>query len=247
MAKQCLFCPNEVNSGEHIWSDWIIRDLKFYGSVRMKIGKAAPYWLDDPEVKVWCVCAKCNNGWMSSLEADNKPVIHAMMHGEQCQLGKKDQAKLARWAVLKAMVVDKVNEDRTAFYSADEKEQVRLGAPLSIGTLAWLGRLSHKSFHVSGTDIWRSVAEVPKAIHAAVTTLIMGHLVIQVLTAHIIAQFGNGPRGLDYNEGEWDVKLLELWPATSFISWPPASSFTLRGDDSIAALLNRWKIGENVG
>jgi hypothetical protein len=170
-----------------------------------------------------------------------------MIHGDQCQLNNKDQAKLTRWAILKAMVVDKVNEDRPAFYFPEEKEQIRSGAPISIGTVAWLGRLSSKSFHVGGTDIWRTVAEVPKAIHAAITTLIMGHLVIQVMTAHILAEFGNGPRGLDYNEGEWDIKLLELWPATDLIRWPPDSSFTLRGTDSIVTLLNRWKIGEDVG
>lgn len=51
-----------------------------------------------PEVVVKAVCEECNNGWMSSLEAQVRPFLEPMVRGGDARLTVADQMALARWA-----------------------------------------------------------------------------------------------------------------------------------------------------
>ena len=95
MPRKCLFCPNPVDSAEHIWSDWILEDLKLATAVRITVGRES-VWVDNPEIEIETVCRACNNGWMSRLEEANRLPIHAMINNEPCVLTKRDQNKLTR-------------------------------------------------------------------------------------------------------------------------------------------------------
>ena len=86
MAKQCLFCPNPVDSAEHLWSKWILEELKPAEPIHVRFGRTISAPVDNPEVRIKCVCQKCNNGWMSDIENDNKPHMLAMLHGRQTLL-----------------------------------------------------------------------------------------------------------------------------------------------------------------
>lgn len=246
MSRQCLFCPNPVNSKEHVFSNWIIKDLKYSPALQATIGKKASVWIPKPEVKVSSVCATCNNVWMSRLETENKTAIHAMINGDSYSLSSKDQTCLSRWAVMKAMVIDSINRERNPFYDATERDQLK-NSIVPNGTLVWLGRLRVKAFHFGGTDIWGEIDKVPKAFHGCVTNIIMGHLVIQVLSGHAPAQLVPNSLFINCKTGQWDVNLLDIWPATESLSWPPSVSFTLSGPDSIGGLISRWKIGTDIG
>jgi hypothetical protein len=147
---------------------------------------------------------------------------------------------------MKAMVIEAANRNREGFYSADEKAQIKAGLGIPVGTLAWLGRISAKGFHAGGTDIWGEIDKVPKAFHGSVTTIIVGHLVIQLVSGHILLHAADSVVP-NCKEGAWDVSLLDIWPAMKSLHWPPPVSFTLRGSDSIARLVSRFKIGTNVG
>jgi hypothetical protein len=103
----------------------------------------------------------------------------------------------------------------------------------------WLGRFSAKSYHAGGTDIWRPLDEIPKAIHACVTTIVVGHLVIQVLTAHVREQFATCRETHYCKNGPWNAYLVEIWLAKESLRWPPPLSFAERGTDSIATSTNR--------
>lgn len=118
MARQCLFCPNSVNSKEHVFSNWIIKDLKHAEAIKATIGKKPPFYLAKPEIKVGVVCKSCNNSWMSDLETDNKVAIQAMINDDACSLTTKDQMQLSRWSVMKAMVVDAINAKGPFFTTA---------------------------------------------------------------------------------------------------------------------------------
>lgn len=248
MRRQCLFCPNPVDSAEHIWSDWILEDLKLATSVRITIGKAESVWIDSPEVEVECVCRECNNGWMSRLEEANKLAIRAMINDDPCGLTKRDQNKLARWAVLKAMVLDSYNESRHFFYRPDERTELRNSSTLPSRTLVWLGRFSTKAFHAGGTDVWGEIERIPKASHSCITTFVVGHLVVQVLTLHVSGQFASQNVNIGCKMGNWRSNLLDIWPTVDPLRWPPDVCFTAAKDPSnIATVINRWKIGEDIG
>ena len=248
MGRQCLFCTNSVNSKEHVWSDWILEDLKLATSVRITVGKKPSVWIDKPEIKIKCVCKTCNNEWMSDLETSNKPAIRAMMNDDSCYLTEKDQHRIALWAVMKAMVVDTVNRDRKCFYSTLERTQLRTPTSvIPVGTLVWLGRFTVKAFHAGGADVWGQIDEIPKAFQCCVTTIVVGHLVCQILSAHVLQSLPYQKIGVGCKYGAWDVNLLDIWPINGPLQWPPELSFTQKGPDSIATLVNRWKSGGNVG
>jgi hypothetical protein len=249
MSKKCLFCPNPADSAEHIWSDWILRDLKPTQPIQIKIGKAEAKWSDNPEVRIKCVCEKCNNGWMSDIEGENKPHMLAMMNGKPVLLTPMQQKLLARWAILKAMILDGSSpKRRIPFYSASER--VGMKPPLRalpIGTFTWIGRLSVKAFHAGLMDTAGEIDNIPKAFHGCVTTIVVGHLVIQVMTMHVLPMFATMTLRPDCRPGAWDVNLLEVWPVFGEKRWPPCFTFALDGTTHhIGGLVNRFKIGKDI-
>lgn len=249
MPKQCLFCPNPADSAEDVWSNWILQDIKPAQPVHRKIGKAVAKWVDDPRVRIKCVCQNCNNGWMSDIEGENKPHIFAMMNDKPTVLTPMQQKSLTRWAILKAMVLDGANKNkRTPFYSEYERTNMRPPLrSLPVGTLTWIGRLPIKGFHAELGDTFGKINDIPKAFHCCITTIIVGHLVIQVLTMHVLPAFATARLRPACKPGAWDVNLLDIWPAFGEKHWPPSASFTLnRTSDGIGALVNRYKIGTNV-
>lgn len=246
VKKRCIFCLGAVNSAEHIWSEWILNDLKLAPPVRATVGYRS-VWMESPTVKIKTVCGKCNNGWMSKLEEANKLPVHSMINDEPCGLTKSDQTKLSRWAMLKAMVVDSANPGRRFFFSQDERSKLRELSAIPERTLVWVGRLDRKAFHAGGTDIWGDVDKVPKASHGNVTTLIIGHLVIQLLTLHVASQFSGQDVRIGCLPDDWPASLLSIWPTAGLLRWPAEASFSFSGNNSVVKVLNRWKIGENIG
>jgi hypothetical protein len=246
--KKCLFCQRAVDSAEHLWSDWILKDLKPVEPIHVKIGRRTSKWVDNPEVRVKCVCQKCNNSWMSDLENENKPHIRTMMHGNPITLEPKQQRSLTRWAILKGMVLEAAAKKTVPFYTESEKAEI---APPStfipVATRAWIGRLRVGGFHAGGTDTYGDINGVPKAFHGCVTTIIVGQLVVQALTTHVLPMFGTLPFRPNYKRGAWHKNLLEVWPVFGKVRWPPPLSFTPDGGNSIGGLINRWKIGTDVG
>ena len=159
MAKQCLFCPRPVDSAEHLWSEWILDDLKPTQPIHIKIGKTKAKWVHNPEVRIKCVCQNCNSSWMSDLENENEPHILAMMHGNSTILKPAQQRSLARWSILKAMVIDGSSPKRIPFYSSSERIDMKPPSSfIPVGTIAWIGRLSVKAFHAGLTDTFGEIA-----------------------------------------------------------------------------------------
>ena len=226
MTRQCLFCPNPVDSAEHIGSDWILEDLKQSVDIKITIGKSGSIWIDSPEVLIKCVCKTCNNGWMSELENANKFPIHAMINNEPCGLTKRDQNKLARWAVMKAMVLDSCNPARRPFYVEAERENLKSSSIVPARTLVWIGQFSAKGFHFGGTDIWGEIEKIAKASHGCVTSMDIGHLVMQVLSVHVISQFAQQNVNIGCRMGDWRNSLLDIFPVTDSLRWPPNVTFT---------------------
>jgi len=248
MAKQCLFCANEANSKEHLWSDWILQRLGTQPT-RIKMGKAPAKTVSHSVVEVRCVCIPCNGGWMSALESENIPIIGCLMQNTAKPLDAAQQTSLALWAVEKAMVLDAVNaKNRGHFFTRNECEALRLHRRIPDKTVVQIGAYGRSGYSADGTIVWLDFPNAPKAAKASVSTFVMGHLVIQVVTVHHEPEHENARvQGVTIRDGEWDKLLLPIWPVgTRPMTWPPQATFSNSGASSIATLQNRWRIGKDA-
>ncbi len=246
--RQCLFCGKPADSKEHLWSDWILKSLKSRNPIVQKVGKAPPSNPFTGAVTVRCVCTECNNGWMSRLEARIKPLVGSLMQDISAPLDAEQQKDVSLWALKTAMVVEATkSRDIARCYQHADCEQLRLNSSVPPRTKIWLGRFSGSGLLATGTDIWLNVSEVPKAAHGCVTTIIVGHLAIQVLTTHIPAKYDNETINVSCKMGPWNELLIDVWSLADSVMWPPARSFTNDGGPlSFIALRDRWKIGKAV-
>jgi hypothetical protein len=242
-ARQCLFCPNAADSKEHLWSDWILKSLPKRTLIRQIIGKS-PLKQFSSAVTVKCVCRRCNNGWMSELEATVKPPIGSMMQDLPLTLDTLQQKNISLWAMKTAMVVDATNTNtRARCYQRHQCEQLRLQSSIPMRSRIWLGRFSGSGLLAAGTDISLDIGTVPKAAHGSVTTIIVGHLAIQVLIVHFPPQYDGIEIPVGCVPGPWHDLLIDVWPTSNRAAWPPDLAFTNSGPLAFITLRDRWKIG----
>jgi hypothetical protein len=141
MANPCVFCGDDSArlTDEHVFADWITdfytaRAGKLpYGTVEMgtpssepKQFRAVPF---QQVVKI--VCARCNNGWMASLEDRVKPYLSKMLVGQSVRLRSNAQRDLARWCVKTVMVMEHFNPKDPLIPAAHYSDLFQATAALS--------------------------------------------------------------------------------------------------------------------
>jgi hypothetical protein len=108
-------------------------------------------WLPTARIRVHvqpkCVCGPCNNGWMSAVESDAKPVLAALIGDFALQLDAEQQRQLAAWAIKSTMVWE-CTAHKKMFYSQAEREHLRLTRSLPPDTVVWLGRNERSDFTI---------------------------------------------------------------------------------------------------
>lgn len=186
---------------------------------------------------------------MSDSESENIPIIGSLTENTATPLDAAQQTSLALWAVMKAMVLDGVNaKNRGYFFTRNECEALRLQRRIPDKTVVEIGAYVRKGYSADGTIVSLDFPSAPKATKASVSTFVVGHLVIQVVTVHHEPEHENDPVGrVAIAEGEWDKLLLRIWPVgTQPVTWPPQATFDNSGPRSIATLQNRWRMGRDA-
>ena len=163
------------------------------------------------------VCRGCNNGWMSTLETEAKPLLQPMIEGRHKQLHPRSQRIIAAWAFKTAAMLEFIASAEPAIVQEQRD---------------WL--LAHREPHPS-VHVW--VAGCSERIHAScrqtrflvgeagtsgfATTLSIGHFACQVA--------GSVGSNIVRN----DVRLpgvRAIWPArTESFVCPPRPRFDLAG------------------
>lgn len=122
--RSCVWCGSRGRlSAEHVIPDWLGRDLtrqalasssrvaKVIGQNRLnRDGNVRAWNLAPLEVKVRAVCQRCNNGWMSAMEYEIKPLLQRLLTGKSFVLHQAAQSQLASWAFKTAVVMDQIAE-----------------------------------------------------------------------------------------------------------------------------------------
>lgn len=243
--RKCLFCDSNADSKEHLWHQWILEKFDEV-PIRLTISDLPTRILPTPERKFKGVCDSCNRGWMGTLESKNRFLLGAMMHDISTPLDQNQQNSIAVWAVKTTMAFDaSVRRKRNPFYTRNQCEEFRLRAVIPDLTNVWVGHFSMFSIAHFAADVSITINKIPEAGYGCVATLVLGHLVFQVMTVHIshseYKAYGTIP--VRPKDGPWDRLLTPIWPITRSVSWPPPLSFTNDGGlQTIGRLLDRWRI-----
>jgi len=64
---------------------------------------------------------------------------------------------------------------------------------------------------------------------------------------HVLPTFGTNVPRPAYKPGAWEASLSDIWPVFGETGWPPSLPFTLEGTNRIKLLIDRWKIGTDIG
>ncbi len=189
----CVFCDRRTyggrEGGEHVYPQWM---LKFLGlennrSQRRVIGPGTRGMPGQPATAevfrsyrtksmrvekfgrstVWRVCTKCNNEWMSQLEAQAKPILTKLILGG-ATLGStldSERAALAHWMVKTACVFD-CSETHERFIPDRVAKLAKEGsAPPGMclfGTHCENPALAGKALHGQLSSDWFSQAPSPE-------------------------------------------------------------------------------------
>jgi hypothetical protein len=244
--RQCLFCDNPANSREHVVPDWILQRVRVRDPMYQKLGDGPEVLLANPELKIRAVCKKCNNGWMSHLERTNIPLIGNLMQDVALSLNGLQQYHIAAWAVKMSMAGDFLaRRQRPLFFQQAEREQLRVAMNLPMRTSVWLARHSFPD-HIGiwGTNSW----DLDKSVHAFITTVLVGHLVVQAITLKCTEKWDG--IGLTVNAAQgprpWVEMLSDIWPTKVSAQWPPNLSFKNNGTFNLLRLVRRFSYGKDL-
>lgn len=81
MAALCIFCGRMANSKEDLWPRWLIKSvlLDRPSKIEMEFAIRPSKSFTKKYVTSRCVCKTCNEGWMSNLETDTKPILEPLI------------------------------------------------------------------------------------------------------------------------------------------------------------------------
>jgi hypothetical protein len=164
-------------------------------------------------------------------------------------LSLENQKLISVWAVKTAMVGEETKtKHESRFYTQQQRENLWLHSEIPTSTRIYIGRFTGSGTHFDGTEVWWTVNGVPQAIHARVTTIVVGHLAFQSISSRVNGKEDSANYQVPIADGPWDKLLQDIWPAgAGQVDWPPILSFTTAWDEHfILDLENRWKIGEKV-
>jgi hypothetical protein len=180
---------------------------------------------------------------MSKLEESIRPVLSAMIHDLSPYLDLAEQARISGWAVKTAMVLEGTKPQKAArCYSFSDCEALRLKSSIPPHTRVWIGRFSESGLLGHGAQYVIEVGERPVVSHGCVATIIVGHVILQILSAYSPSEYSRQDLEVRCRLGPWNDSLISIWPARGTILWPPSLSLTNdNGPLSYLRLRDRWK------
>lgn len=130
MARSCCFCGGSPVTLEHIYPNWLAGHFPKRIKVTNEVTGKNTWQSSIFQHKAKIVCSKCNNGWMSKLEDDTKPLLEKMIfEANTLSLSSDDQTLLAYWAQKTTLMINRSTgglQIPDSFYKEMYEKQVPL-------------------------------------------------------------------------------------------------------------------------
>ena len=174
-----------------------------------------------PDLRCRVPCEQCNNGWMSQLERDVKPVLTPLIQGYHTRLGPHHLEPLSYWALKTSLMLDRCSD--ASRQNIPESEFIALYARRSVlpSAYVWLGRCA------VARGSWFQARTLDMDTKDALTrgygaTLWVGHAVFQVISIQVRGQVKL------ILKPDVSKDLAPIWPRNFKLDWPATPDLTLR-------------------
>jgi hypothetical protein len=233
--RACIFCDGRAITREHAWPEWLL-ELLSQGRQSTMTASFGPNGAEKTwrganlSIKVKYLCGACNNGWMSDLENRAKRWLGPMLQDLSIPLDQTAQALVARWSVKTAIVFECTNPTKQWFYSVGERRGV-MAQRAPEDTLVWIGRCARTdSSYAEGKKLLDVIpGDKSPLSDGYATTFGLGRLVVQVVTLHRKPGREGVKATVHTRRGTWKESLVQVWPPSSGVRWPPRVSFSESG------------------
>jgi hypothetical protein len=236
----CAFCRRGPLTVEHVFPRWLAELLPknkpvvgiLADPMENKVLRTSAGVAHDAQAK--CVCATCNNGWMSELEAEAQPLIRPMVTGAlSIALQAPAQDLLARWVTKTALMVQYL-QPQVLIPEAMYTRLYQQRTP-SRDARAWLARYEGRT-HPSGYHSYLLDATgstdtgVVHRGHVIGVTFHVDQLVFQVFDQDL-----PGSLGFDFPQDHQEFRstMLSVWPTGLSRRWPPRNTLDDAGLDAV--------------
>lgn len=244
-GRSCVFCGKDHGlSREHVFPEWLL-ELRSVGENDPRRNTRNLGWLDEEGTVQWkqrdegpiqapsvvkVVCEKhCNNGWMSDLERDAKPLLEPLIYGHATTLRVRDQKLIAFWAAKTVAVLEYTDHADLHVVSQEQKHALYRGREtreIPETFRVWIGIREHQEevrlgYHHLAASMSRrggpvSVVDQPEKANVQLTTLMLGDLVMLVASTPLKL-----PR-FDLGFGWATPMLRKIHPRPAHFRFPPA-------------------------
>ena len=246
--RYCIFCGDRASTKEDAWPLWLMRlfPANLTGTMDAQRGrKVLQSWQSiGPKLTVKYICARCNNGWMSQLEQQVKPIVEAIFSQESVLINSRQQAILGAWAVKNAMVLEALRPAQPWFYLPSERISLKETLYPPAQTYAWIAKcVEYNGSYSIASNLAGIANELTSQVSGYVTTMGFGPLALQVLSMRLPESVPqNATVTASVQPGPWDQSTLCIWPSQQISQkWPPL--FGLSGKIGMQALSERWMPG----
>jgi hypothetical protein len=225
--RACIFCGNSADSKEDLFPRWILKRVVTRQPLYRQMGDAPPVLTEDQEVRVPCVCQKCNNTWMSGMETTVKKFLGPMIEDLSFSLDIQNQRNLSEWALKCAMINDAVDL-HPRFFTEAESFAFKLKRRIPDRTLVFAARFTGRSLDSNGVDFTLTEPESGGLlVRAHVYNVMVGHVVLQVLSWHPEPSHEKKIIRFQSLDGPWDQLAIQVWPIEKkSVTWPPPVSLS---------------------
>jgi len=245
---RCIFCNSVGLTKEHLWADWlrdyIPRSMTHHTTQSTLVD---PHLEDQVSVerrtgdfhsrRVRCVCATCNNGWMSRLQTSAKPFLVPLLTGQPTSLHKRGRRILSAWITMMVMVGEYATKEFIAIPASD-REYLRCEQIPPQHWRIWIGSHACQEFALYSHNVLSLVpkeeaerlpADFLPEPNTQTTTICVGEYFVAYVMSSIIArsQIRRWVLPPQIRSG-----MNEIWPigiSSGDVLWSPFPRLTDRG------------------
>jgi hypothetical protein len=242
-VRRCIFCGKRANTIEHVWPKWAI-ELIAHPGIKGEVAwgqgdeplKTFPAGGESVNPQVKHLCGECNNGWMSDLENTVRLMAGAMIMDISIRMNTDAQKTIATWCFKTALVLQCTG--RKWFYTeTDRRHFLSSPSPPLADTIIWLARNSGEAATFFETiHLHRNAPKGSDAVgEGYVSTAALSHLAVQVFSFRRDPEYKSIPISLHMKPGPWDDCLVQVWPTSPSVNWPPDLTCDLAGLHALSA------------